>query len=55
LRYALAMSAAVIPDPDRNAEIATLTAALTTAKAELAARDLLIETLRVQIARLRRM
>ena len=32
-----------------------LTAALATAKAELAARDLLIETLRVQIARMRRM
>jgi transposase len=55
LRYALAMSAAVISDPDRDAEIAALTAALASAKAELAARDLLIETLRAQIARLRRM
>ncbi len=55
LRYALAMSAAVISDPERDAEIAALTAALASAKAELAARDLLIETLRVQIARLRRM
>lgn len=54
-RYALAMSAAVIPDPDRDMQIAALTAALATAKAELAARDLLIETLRVQIARMRRM
>jgi transposase len=53
--YALAMSAAVIPDPDRDTQIAVLTAALATAKAELAARDLLIETLRVQIARMRRM
>jgi transposase len=53
--YALAMSAAVIPDPDRDAQIAALTAALATAKAELAARDLLIETLGVQIARMRRM
>jgi hypothetical protein len=49
--YALAMSAAVIPAPDRDTQIAVLTAALATAKAELAARDLLIETLRVQIAR----
>jgi transposase len=54
-RYALAMSEAVILPPDRDAEIAALTAALASAKAELAARDLLIETLRVQIARLRRM
>jgi hypothetical protein len=53
--YALAMSAAVIPDPDRDTQIAALTAALAAAKAELAARDLLIETLRVQIARMRRM
>ena len=53
--YALAMSAAVIPDPDRDAQIAALTAALAAANAELAARDLLIETLRVQIARMRRM
>ena len=49
------MSEAVIPDPDRDLQIAALTAALATAKAELAARDLLIETLRVQIARMRRM
>lgn len=57
------MSEAVISDPDRpldrpldrDAEIAALTAALASAKAQLAARDLLIETLRVQIARLRRM
>lgn len=49
------MSAAVIPDPDRDVQIAALTAALATAKAELAARDLLIETLRVQIARMQRM
>lgn len=49
------MSAAVISDPDRDTQIAALTAALATAKAELAARDLLIETLRVQIARMRRM
>ena len=53
--YALAMSEAVIPDPDRDTQIAALTAALATAKAELAARDLLIETLRIQIARMRRM
>lgn len=53
--YALIMSAAVISDPDRDTQIAALTAALATAKAELAARDLLIETLRVQIARMRRM
>ena len=49
------MSVAVISHPDQDAEIAALTAALASAKAELAARDLLIETLRVQIARLRRM
>lgn len=49
------MSAAVISDPDRDTQIAALTAALATAKAELTARDLLIETLRVQIARMRRM
>jgi transposase len=55
LRYALTMSVAVISHSDRDAEIAALTAALASAKAELAARDLLIETLRVQIARLRRM
>jgi transposase len=54
-RYALAMSAAVVSDPDRDTQIAALTAALATAKAELAARDLLIETLRSQIARMRRM
>ena len=53
--YVLAMSAAVISDPDRDTQIAALTAALATAKAELAVRDLLIETLRVQIARMRRM
>ncbi len=49
------MSAAVISDPDRDAQIVALTAALAAAKIELAARDLLIETLRVQIARMRRM
>ena len=49
------MSEAVIPASDQDAQIAALTAALATAKAGLAARDLLIETLRVQIARMRRM
>lgn len=49
------MSEAVIPASDQDAQIAALTAALATAKAELTARDLLIETLRVQIARMRRM
>jgi len=53
--YAMATLAAVMPDPDRDTQIAALTAALASAKAELAARDLLIETLRVQIARMRRM
>lgn len=49
------MSEAAIPAPDQASQIAALTAALASAKAELAARDLLIETLRVQIARMRRM
>jgi transposase len=55
LRYGLTMSEVAILPPDRDAEIAALTAALASAKAELAARDLVIETLRLQIARLRRM
>jgi transposase len=41
--------------PDRDERIAALEAALAAAQAELASRDLLIQTLRVQIARLRRM
>jgi len=40
---------------DKDARIAELEAALAAAKAELAHRDLLIETMRVQLARLRRM
>ena len=40
---------------DQDQRIATLEAALASANAALAARDLLIETLRVQIARMRRM
>lgn len=40
---------------DRDQRIAALEAALAAAQAELASRDLLIQTLRVQIARLRRM
>jgi transposase len=41
--------------PDAEAQIAALRADLAAANAALAARDLLIETLRVQIARMRRM
>ena len=40
---------------DKDARIAELEAALAAANAEISARDLLIETLRVQIARLKRM
>jgi transposase len=40
---------------DRDERIAALEAALAAARAELASRDLLIQTLRIQIARLRRM
>ncbi len=40
---------------DKDARIAELEAALAVAKAELAHRDLLIETMRVQLAQLRRM
>ena len=60
--YALSVSDASVPFPDRDQRIAALEvllaerdAALADARAELAARDLLIETLRVQIARLKRM
>ncbi len=41
--------------PDKDARIAELEAALATARADISARDILIDTLRVQIARLKRM
>lgn len=55
IRYTPTVSDAGLSTPDRDQRIAALEAALATANAELAARDLLIETLRVQIARLRRL
>ena len=41
--------------PDKDARIAELEAALAAARADISARDILIDTLRVQIARLKRM
>ena len=49
------MSEAPVSSPDTTARIAALEASLARANAALAARDLLIDTLRGQIARLRRM
>ena len=53
--YGLSVSEIVDLAPDPAAQIAALWADLAAANAALAARDLLIETLRVQIARMRRM
>lgn len=53
--YGLDVSDAGLSTTDRDQRIAALEAALAAANAELASRDLLIQTLRVQIARLRRM
>jgi transposase len=62
LRYTLWVSEQLIIPDDKDAQIAALKTllverdeALATAKADLAHRDLLIETMRVQLARLRRM
>ena len=49
------MSDSPLISSDKDARIAALEAALAAAKAELLHRDLLIETMRVQLARLRRM
>lgn len=49
------MSDAGLSAPDKDARIAELEAALATARADITARDILIDTLRVQLARLKRM
>lgn len=49
------MSDAGFSFPDKDARIAELEAALASARADISARDILIDTLRVQLARLRRM
>ena len=49
------MSDSLLISSDKDAKIASLEALLAEAKAELFHRDLLIETMRVQLARLRRM
>ncbi|MDY7526240.1 IS66 family transposase [Sphingomonas sp. 10B4] len=49
------MSDAGFSSPDKDARIAELEAALASAPADISARDILIDTLRVQLARLRRM
>lgn len=49
------MSDADLSTPDKYARIAELEAALAAAHADISARDILIDTLRVQIARLKRM
>ncbi len=49
------MSDAGISTSDKDARIAELEAALAASRADVTARDLLIETMRVQLARLRRM
>ena len=49
------MSDAGLSAPDKDARIAELEAALATACADITARDILIDTLRVQLARLKRM
>ena len=49
------MSDAGLSSADKDARIAELEAALASAQADISARDILIETLRVQIARLKRM
>ena len=51
----IAVSDAGLSSPDKDARIAALEAALASAHADISARDILIDTLRVQIARLKRM
>ncbi|EXS69193.1 hypothetical protein BF95_07580 [Sphingobium sp. Ant17] len=51
----IAVSDAGLSTPDKDARIAELEAALAAAHADISARDILIDTLRVQIARLKRM
>ena len=51
----IAVSDAGLSSPDKDARIAALEAALAAARADISARDILIDTLRVQIARLKRM
>lgn len=51
----IAVSDAGLSFPDKDARIAELEAALASAQADISARDILIDTLRVQIARLKRM
>jgi transposase len=53
--YGLIVSDSLLLASDKDAKIASLEALLADAKAELLHRDLLIETMRVQLARLRRM
>jgi hypothetical protein len=49
------VSGAGLSAPDKDARLAELEAALATAHADITARDILIDTLRVQLARLKRM
>lgn len=49
------VSDAGLSTPNKDARIAELEAALAAAHADISARDILIDTLRVQIARLKRM
>lgn len=51
----IVVSDAGLSTPDKDARIAELEAALAAAHADISARDILIDTLRVQIARLKRM
>src|SRR3546814_19960384 len=53
--YTIAVSDAGLSTPDKDARIAELESALAAARADISARDILIDTLRVQIARLKRM
>src|SRR6202007_509250 len=53
--YMFAVSDAGLFAPDKDARIAELEAALAIARADITARDILIDTLRVQLARLKRM
>jgi hypothetical protein len=53
--YVIAVTDTDFSTPDKDARIAELEAALAAAHADISARDILIDTLRVQIARLKRM
>jgi transposase len=53
--YRMTVSDAGLSSSAKDARIAELEAALTAARADISARDILIDTLRVQIARLKRM